>query len=79
MAKFGGNDPALARAFQRGTDKSLRNMVTVTLGGIHQVDAQLRGAAKNVGHLLLLELLAPVVAELPSADTDGRDLQVGLA
>ena len=65
--------------FDSTTDQLFREMVSVALGSINQIDAEIRGLSKHGVNLGLLECLAPFSAELPRADADDGDLHCRLS
>ena len=75
VAELGGDDPAIALAPYRPTDQRLGEVIAVALRCVDQIDAKIRGAAKQPVNLGLGEGLAPLAAELPGAQADHRHFQ----
>ena len=65
--------------FDSATDQLFREMVSVALGCINQINAKIRGLSKHGVNLGLLECLAPFATELPRADADDGDLHCCLS
>ena len=60
-------------AFYSAPDQFFREMVSIALGCVNQINAEIRGLSEHGVNLALLECLAPFSAELARADTDDGD------
>ena len=60
-------------------DERLGSVVAVTLGGVDQIDAELAGAIEHRIDVGLGEVFSPFAAELPGANSDDGDDEVGFS
>jgi hypothetical protein len=79
VAELGGDDPLVAVAGDGVADEGFARVIAVTLGGIDEVQAGVARGVEDGVDLRLGELFAPFAAELPRANADHGDVQVGLA
>ena len=76
VAELGGDHPMVTVTLDRFADQTFGQVITVTLGGVDEVDSQFLGAFQYAVDLLLREGLAPFSAKLPGTNAHGGHLQL---